>query len=63
MADVLLTNTSRRLRRSLLLQFDTANSHLKHWILDHDAEFGFDAVEPRDTRAYRMTVRKTYSAG
>lgn len=63
LADQLLADTARSLHKSLILRFDTANRHLKHWILAHEAEFDFDAVEPRDIRAYRMTVRKTYTVG
>lgn len=59
-ADVLLTEMSRRLRKSIILRFDTANTHLKQWILAHEDELGFDDVVPRTSRAYRVTVQKTY---
>jgi len=61
MADEILASTAAGYGRSLILRFDTANSHLKEWILANETALGFDALDPRSHRADRITVTKKYS--
>lgn len=62
MADTILRSVAVRSGRSILLRFDTANSRLKQWILSNEDELGFDTVDPRSDRAYRITVEKMYTS-
>lgn len=60
MAEDILNAVAIRSGRSILLRFDTANSRLKQWILSNEDTLGFDSVDPRSDRAYRITVEKMY---